>query len=85
MDMIELRIPLTEQLIRELLWRTLASEGIVMTSTLNDAIARQAAMRAISLDGYQLAGISVTAEGGALHAELSYMPSQREVDAQAYE
>lgn len=78
MDTIELRIALTEQLIRELLWRTLAPEGIVMTSALNDAIAQQEALRELSLDGYQLTGISVTVEGGGMHAELSYMPLKRE-------
>lgn len=83
MDTIELRIALTEQLIRELLWRTLAPEGLVITSALNDAIAQQQALREISLDGYQLTGISVTVEGGRMHAELSYMPSNREVGTPA--
>ena len=74
MDTIELRIDLTEELVRELLWRALAPEGIVMTSALNDAIAQQAALRDISLDRYRLTGISVTVEAGGMHAELSYTP-----------
>ena len=74
MDTIELRIDLTEELVRELLWRALAAKGIVMTSTLSSAIAQQAALRDTSLDGRQLTGISVTVEAGRMHAELSYTP-----------
>jgi len=74
MDTIELRIDLTEELVRELLWRVLAPEGIVMTSTLSGAIAQQAALRDVSLDGRQLTGISVTIEAGRMYAELSYTP-----------
>jgi hypothetical protein len=72
MDTIELRIALTEELVRELLWLALAPGGIVMTGTLSDAIAQQATLRGISLDTYQLAGISVTIEPSGMHAELSY-------------
>jgi len=72
MDMIELRIDLTEELVRELLWLALAPEGIVMTSALSDAIAKQAALRDIALDQYRLTGISVTVEAGQMYAELSY-------------
>lgn len=72
MDTIELRIGLTEELVRELLWHTLAPEGIVMTGALSDAIAQQETLRDISLDQYQLSGISVTSESGTMHAELSY-------------
>ena len=74
MDTIELRIALTEELVRELLWLALAPDGIIMTNTLRDAIAQQAALRAITLDAYQLAGISVTVEPSGMHAELSYTP-----------
>jgi hypothetical protein len=76
MDTIELRIELTEELVRELLWRTLAPEGIVLTSTLSGAIAQQEALREISLEGYQLSGISVTVENDKMHAELSYTPTK---------
>ena len=71
MDTIELRINLTEELVRELLWRALAPEGIVMTSTLSGAIAQQEALRDVTLDGYQLAGISVTVENGGMHVRLA--------------
>lgn len=72
MDTIELRIALTEDLVRELLWLALAPGGIVMTGALRNAIAQQATLRDIALDTYQLAGISVTAEPSGMHAELSY-------------
>jgi hypothetical protein len=81
MDTIELRINLTEELVRELLWRALAPEGIVMTSTLSGAIAQQEALRDVTLDGYQLAGISVTVENGGMHAELSYTLPHRQAGA----
>jgi len=72
MDTIELRIALTEELVRELLWLALVPEGIVMTNTLRGVIAQQATLREISLDTYRLAGISVTVEPSGMHAELSY-------------
>ena len=81
MDTIELRIEMTEELVRELLWQALAPEAIVMTSTLSDAIAQQQAIRGVSLDGYQLAGISVTVEESGMHAELAYIPMQRETNS----
>jgi len=74
MDTIELRIEVTEEMVRELLWRALTPAAIVMTGALNDAIEQQQALRNVSLDGYQLAGISVTIENGEMHAELAYMP-----------
>jgi hypothetical protein len=74
MDTIELRIDLTEELVRELLWRALVPEGIIMTSTLSAAIAKQAALRDISLEKYQLSGVSVTVDPSGMHAELSYTP-----------
>jgi hypothetical protein len=74
MDTIELRIELTEELVRELLWLALAPQGIVMTSTLSDAINKQAALRDIALDQHRLTGISVTADAGRMHAELAYTP-----------
>jgi hypothetical protein len=74
MDTIELRIELTEELVRELLWLALAPQGIVMTSTLSDAINKQAALRDIALDQHQLTGISVTVDAGHMHAELAYTP-----------
>jgi hypothetical protein len=75
MDTIELQIGLTEELVRELLWRALVPEGIIMTSTLSSAIAKQAALRDISLEKYQLSGISVTVEPSGMRAELSYTPN----------
>jgi hypothetical protein len=77
-DTIELRIALTEELVRELLWHALAPGALVFTNALNDAIAQQQAIRGISLDGYALSGISVTVEPGAMHAELSYSSSKGE-------
>ena len=74
MDPIELRIDLTEELVRELLWLALAPEAIVMTGALRDALAREQSIRGISIEGYRLTGISVTAEPSAMHAELAYTP-----------
>jgi hypothetical protein len=72
METIELRIALTEELMRELLWKALVPEALVLTGTLNDAIAEQQTLRGVSLDGYKLTGISVTVEGTGIHAELTY-------------
>jgi hypothetical protein len=83
LDTIELRIEMTEELVRELLWQALAPDAIVMTGTLGDAIAQQQAIRGVSLDGYQLAGISVTVEEGRMYAELAYMPMQRDANSHA--
>ena len=78
MDTIELRIPLTEELVRELLWRALAPEAIVMTNALNDAIVEQQSARGLSFDGYKLTGISVTIDANVMHAELTYTPLHRQ-------
>ena len=72
MDSIELRITVTEEMLRELLWHALAPEALVMTASLSDAITQQQGLRNISLDGYRLTGISVTVEDTAIHAELAY-------------
>jgi hypothetical protein len=72
MNSIELRIAVTEEMIRELLWHALTPEAVVMQQTLNDAIAQQQALREISLEGYELTGISVTVEDAGIHAELTY-------------
>lgn len=72
MDLIELRFALTEEIVRELLWLALAPGSLVITKALNDAIAQQQDMRGISLDGYALSGVSITAEAGTMHAELAY-------------
>lgn len=74
MTTIELRIALTEEILRELLWHALAPGAIVMTGALNDAIAAQQDLRGVALDGWTLSGVSVAAEAGALYAELSYTP-----------
>ena len=72
MDTIELRIPLTEELVRELLWYALTPDALVMTTALNDAIMEQQSARGVSLDDYTLTGISVTIEPDLMHAELTY-------------
>jgi hypothetical protein len=82
MDTIELRIVVSEEIVRELLWQALTPEALVITSALNDAIAQQQAIRGISLDGYVLTGISVTMDAGILHAELSYIAAQSAAHAQ---
>jgi hypothetical protein len=75
MDTVELRIAMTEELVRELLWHALAPEALVMTGALNKAIEQQLALRGVALDGYTLSGISV-AEAGTMWAELSYIRQQ---------
>ena len=76
MDTIELRIALSEEIVRELLWQVLQPEALVITKALNDAITQQQTLRGISLEGYALSGISVTAEAGIVHAELAYTPTR---------
>jgi hypothetical protein len=76
MNTIELRIDVTEEMVRELLWQALTPEQLVITSALNDAIAEQQALRGVALEGYKLTGISVTVDAGTMHAELSYTPAQ---------
>jgi hypothetical protein len=83
MDTIELRLALTEEIVRELLWQALAPESLVITGALNDAIAQQQALRGISLDGYVLSGVSITVEAGTMHAELAYTPAQAALRASA--
>jgi hypothetical protein len=83
MDTIELRFALTEDIVRELLWQVLAPEALVITKSLNDAIARQQDVRGISLDGYTLSGVSVTVEAGTLHAELAYSPKRDKAHARS--
>lgn len=72
MDYIELRIELTEQIVRDLLWRALAPESIVMLSELTDAIERQQEQLGRSFEGYQLTNISVTTKSNVMYAELGY-------------
>src|SRR5215510_2553697 len=76
MDTIELRITVTEEMLRELLWQALAPGALVMTSALNDAIAKEQAARGTSFDEYALTGISVTIESDIVHAELTYTATQ---------
>jgi hypothetical protein len=76
MDTVELRIAMTEELVRELLWHALAPGALVMTGALNKALKQQQAMRGVALDGYTLSGISVAVEAGVMHAELSYTQQQ---------
>jgi hypothetical protein len=83
MDTIELRIALTEEIVRELLWQALEPEALVITKALNDAIAQQQDMRGISLDGYTLSGVSITVEAGIMHAELAYTPTRAEAGSRA--
>lgn len=77
MEPIELRIVLTEDMIRDLLWRALAPEALVMTGAINQAIAQQQVQLGVSLDQYRLTGISITTTAGMVYAELSYTPVGR--------
>jgi hypothetical protein len=83
MNPLELRIEVTEEMARELLWRALAPEAIIMTNTLSEAIAKQQAIREVSLEGHQLTGISITIENGVMYAELAYTPVPKEASARA--
>jgi hypothetical protein len=76
-DAIELRFALSEEMVRELLWHALAPEATVITRALNDAIRQQADLRGITLDEYDLAGVTVTGEAGVMHAELTFVPNRR--------
>jgi hypothetical protein len=62
----------TEEIARELLWTALTPDALVLTGALNDAIAQQQDLRGVALEGYQLTGISITVESGAMYAELTY-------------
>jgi hypothetical protein len=81
MNPLELRIQVTEEIARELLWRALMPDAIVLTNTLNESIAKQQELREVSLEGYQLTGISITTENGAMYAELTYTQVSREAGA----
>jgi hypothetical protein len=81
MDTIELRITLSEEIIRDLLWQTLAPEALVINGALNDAITQQQDLHGISLDGYTLSGVSITVVAGTMHAELAYSPTQAKARA----
>jgi hypothetical protein len=83
MDTIELRIALTEEILRELLWEALVPEALVITKALNDAIAQQEELRGISLGGYTLSGVSITVEAGTVYSELAYSLTQAEAGADA--
>jgi hypothetical protein len=80
---LELRIALTEEIVRELLWQALQPEALVITKALNDAIAQQRDLRGISLAGYALSGISITVDAGVMHAELAYTPTSTKAGADA--
>jgi hypothetical protein len=69
----ELRLALTEEIARELLWRALAPESTSMFGALNEAIAQQAELLGVSTDGYQVSGVSVTNDPDGMYAEISYM------------
>jgi hypothetical protein len=77
MDTVELRIALTDELVRELLWHALVPEALVMTGALNKAIEQQQDMQSVPLDGYTLSGISVAIQAGSRCAELSYTQQAR--------
>jgi len=76
MDTIELRITMTEEMLRELLWHAIAPKGIVMIGALQEAIAKQQAARGTSFDDYALTGISITIEDNAVYAELTYTAAE---------
>ena len=69
MNPLELRIEVTEEIAHELLWRALMPDAIVLTNTLNEAIARQQELREVSLEGHQRTGISITTENGAMYSD----------------
>lgn len=72
MDERELRIPVTEEMVRELLWRALTPDAIVMLHDLNDALEQHDAPFRTSPEMYQITGISVTTENGVMYAEIKY-------------
>lgn len=82
-DTVELRIALDEQIVRDLLWQALAPEALVISKSLDDAIAKQQELLGVSLDGYQLSGISITVEAGTTYAELSYTATQARANRSA--
>jgi hypothetical protein len=77
MDTLELRIALTEELVRELLWHALVPEALVKTGALNKALEKQQDMQSVSLNGYTLNRISVAIQAGTMYAELAYRQQAR--------
>jgi hypothetical protein len=73
---IELRIEITQEMIRELLWHAIAPDATVLQRELTRAIEQQQSLLEVSLDGYELTGISVVDEHGDLYAELTYTRAQ---------
>lgn len=72
----DLRIPVTEEMIRELLWHALVPEGMVMLGELNSAIGRQEDLLGVSVEGCRITGITVTTENGTMYAEIEYTRSE---------
>jgi hypothetical protein len=73
MERYECRIEIDETIARELLWRALAPEGVVMTPALRKAIAQQQKQLGFPAEGYRVAGISSLYEQGVLYAEIEFV------------
>lgn len=69
---IDLRIEITQEMLRELLWHAIAPDATVLQRELTHAIEQQQELLDVSLDGYELTGISVVNENTGMFAELSY-------------
>jgi hypothetical protein len=81
-NQVELRFELDEDLLRELLWRALTPDAIVMMGGLSEAITRAQEHQRVSIAGCQLTGVSVTYEQGRPFAELGYTRRAQPADQQ---
>ena len=68
----EIRMELTEEMVQELLWRTLQPDALVIARAFNEALAQHAEMIGVAPDGMPLTGVNVTFEQGKVFAELTY-------------
>jgi hypothetical protein len=69
---IDLRIEITQEMVRELLWHAIAPDATVLQRELTNAIEQQQSLLDVSLVGYQITGISVVNEHEAIFAELRF-------------
>ncbi len=65
-------IEITQEMVRELLWHAIAPNATVLQRELTSAIEQQQSLLDVSLDGYELTGISVVGENAEMYAELTY-------------
>lgn len=69
---VELRIEITQEMVRELLWHAIAPNATVLQRELTHAIAQQQSLSDVALNDYEITGISVINDNGAMYAELTY-------------